>query len=161
MIYKKRDAFWGGILLAFSDSFAAYLIDQFSWTRFLGMLILGATIYTLETVNVFHWIENTSLKRFSGIKAKLFKTLAILLFFNPFWIFRHYLFIDIFSGNFNTIEFPMLMTASVAYSVNIPFSFIMNYIIQNEIPLKHRYIGASFISALMVIFFALSKLWFA
>ena len=161
MIYKKKDAFWGGILLALSDSFASYLIDQFSWPRFIGMLILGATIYTLETVNVFHWIEKTSLKKFSGFSSKIFKTIAIILFFNPIWIFRHYVFIDLFSGNFNNIGSGMLVTASVAYVVNIPFSVVMNYIIQNEIPLKHRFIGASVLSALMVIFFALSKIWFA
>jgi hypothetical protein len=161
VIYRKKDAFWGGLLLACSDSFAAYLINQFSWPRFIGMLILGATIYTLETVNVFHWIEKTSTDRYRGIKAKLFKTIAIILFFNPLWIFRHYVFIDIFSGNFNSIELAMLSTASFTYLVNIPFSFIMNYVIQNEIPLKHRFIGASMISAIMAIFFALSKLWFA
>ena len=160
LIFNKKDILWGGIILAVSDGLAAYLTQGFSWTRFFGLLIIGSTLYAVEIPTFFAWIENYTKTHFTGLKSKIIKAVAVVIFFNPLWLFRHFAFIDIFTGHFDLINCHLLQTASLSYLVNIPMSLIGNYIIQNVISLDWRFIASSIYSAIMIIYFALSQVYF-
>lgn len=160
IVFNKNDILWGGIILALSDGFAAYLTGNFSIIRFLGLLVIGSTLYAIEIPTFFAWLEKYTKANFTGIKRKLLKTIAVVIFFNPLWLFRHFAFIDILTGQFDLINLHLLQTASISYLINIPFSIIGNYIIQNAISLKWRFISSSIYSAIMIIYFALSQVYF-
>ena len=107
-------------------------------------MFIGATFYAFEIPNYFDWIvkKTQSLK---GIKATLTKTL----------------FIKLFSGQFDAINFNLLEIAFWSFLVNIPISFIANYIIQNRFKLKWRFLGSAIFSAIMAIYYALSETFFS
>ncbi|HEB61550.1 MAG TPA: hypothetical protein ENI82_00205 [Bacteroidetes bacterium] len=63
LIFNKKDILWGGIILAVSDGFGAYLTGGFSWIRFFGLLVIGSTLYAVEIPTFFAWLENYTARR--------------------------------------------------------------------------------------------------
>jgi len=124
------------------------------------MILIGATFYAFEIPNYFDWIVKKT-QHLKGLKATLAKTVLAVLYFNPLWIARHLLFIKLFSGQFEGIGFNLMQTALWSFLVNIPISFIANYVIQNRIKLKWRFLGSATFSALMAIYYALSETLFS
>ncbi|WKD86666.1 hypothetical protein KCTC32516_02042 [Polaribacter huanghezhanensis] len=160
MHYKKSNILKGALIYSAGDSVAALLLDEFTVSRLLGMMFIGATFYAFEIPNYFDWIvkKTQSLK---GIKATLTKTLLAIAYFNPLWIARHLLFIKLFSGQLDAIGFNLLEIAFWSFLVNIPISFVANYIIQNRFKLQWRFLGSAIFSAIMAIYYALSETIFS
>lgn len=158
--YKKQNIIKGALIYSAGDTIAALLLGEFSWYRLLGMVLVGATFYAFEIPNYFDWIVKKT-QFLTGIKATLTKTLLAILYFNPLWIARHLLFIKLFSGQFEAIGFNLLEIAFWSFLVNIPISFIANYIIQNRFKLNWRFLGSAVFSALMAIYYALSETLFS
>ncbi|WP_218771110.1 MULTISPECIES: hypothetical protein [unclassified Tenacibaculum] len=120
------------------------------------MMLIGATIYAFEIPNYFIWIDKKT-AAFTGIKKTVAKTGLAIAYFNPIWVFRHLAFIKLFSGNYDEINKDLLMIALLSFTVNIPISFTVNFIIQNKIHLNWRFIASAIFSALMAIYYALSE----
>jgi len=158
--YKKQNIIKGALIYSAGDTFAALLLGEFSWYRLLGMMLVGATFYAFEIPNYFDWIVKKT-QFLKGIKATLSKTGLAILYFNPLWIARHLLFIKLFSGQFDAIGWHLLEIAFWSFLVNIPISFVANYIIQNRFKLKWRFLGSAIFSALMAIYYALSEMIFS
>ena len=154
--FTKQNILKGAIIYSAGDTIAAVLLNEFSIYRLLGMILVGATIYAFEIPNYFTWIDKKT-EQLSGIKKILSKTSLAIAYFNPLWIFRHLAFIKLFSGNFNNINFNLLEIAFLSFLVNIPISFLANYIIQNNIKLNWRFISSAIFSAIMAIYYALSE----
>lgn len=94
------------------------------------------------------------------MQASLLRTGLAILYFNPLWIARHLLFIQIFSGNWGGISFNLLKLGLYSFLVNIPIAFMANYVIQNRISLKWRFLASAVFSSLMAVYYALSKVLF-
>lgn len=124
-----------------------------------GMMIIGATIYAIEIPNYFDWIERR-VKSTEGWIPLFKRTLLALLYFNPLWISRHLLFINILSNYLHNIKINLLYIGLTSFVVNIPISFIANYYIQNKIKLKNRFLASAVFSALMAVYYALSEILF-
>ena len=124
------------------------------------MVLIGATFYAFEIPNYFDWIVKKT-QFLKGIKATLSKTGLAIAYFNPLWIARHLLFIQLFSGQYYDINSTLLKIAFWSFLVNIPISFVANYIIQNRFKLKWRFLGSAIFSALMAIYYALSETLFS
>lgn len=157
--YTKYNIIRGAIIYSSGDLIAALLLGEFSILRLLGMMILGGTLYALEIPNYFAWIERKT-KAIVGLKKTLAKTYLAILYFNPLWIARHLLFIKLFSGNFSEINLSLLKIAGLSFLVNIPISFVANYLIQNKVNLDWRFLASAIFSALMAIYYALSEVIF-
>ena len=157
--YSINNILRGAIIYASGDTIAAFILNEFSLWRLLGMILIGATIYAFEIPNYFAWIDRKT-KNHSGIKLQLFKTSLAILYFNPLWISRHLLFIILVSGQFGDISWDLLRIGALSFLVNIPISIIANYIIQNVIKLKWRFFSSAVFSALMAIYYALSVVLF-
>lgn len=124
------------------------------------MMLVGATVYAFEIPNYFDWIVEKT-QYIKGLKATLTKTGLAILYFNPLWIARHLLFIKLFSSQYEAIGFNLLEIALWSFLVNIPISFVANYIIQNRFKLKWRFLGSALFSAVMAIYYALSETLFS
>ncbi len=122
-------------------------------------MFVGAVIYSFEIPNYFAWIDRRTVD-FSGVKKMLVKTGLAIAYFNPFWIFRHIFFIKLFSGNFAQINASLFVIALYSFAVNIPISFVANYIIQNKIKLNWRFMASAVFSGLMAIYYAFSETLF-
>ena len=97
MIYSKNNLIKGALIYSIGDSIAAFMLHDFSLTRLLGMVFIGATFYAFEIPNYFNWIE-TKTKNLKGIAYVLSKTGLAITYFNPLWIARHLFFIKLFFG---------------------------------------------------------------
>ena len=157
--YTKANILRGAIIYSSGDLIASILLNEFSIYRLLGMMAIAATLYALEIPNYFAWIEKKT-KDLKRVKKTLVKTLLAILYFNPLWIARHLLFIKLFSGNFHQINLNLLEIACLSFLVNIPISFIANYLIQNKVKLHWRFFASAIFSALMAIYYALSEVIF-
>ena len=155
--YKKINVIRGAIVYGVFDAVAALYLDQFSWTRLFGIMFVGATIYTFEIPNYFAWIEKKCTK-YKGHKLQAIKTLYALLYFNPLWIARHLLIIDVLT--FGSSSFSVFVIAIKSFVVNIPISLFANFFIQNQIKLTNRYIASAIFSGVMAIYYAFSKTLF-
>lgn len=124
------------------------------------MVCIGATFYAFEIPNYFDWIVKKT-NHLEGVKATLTKTVLAIVYFNPLWIARHLFFIKLFSFQFEDIGFNLLQIAFLSFLVNIPISFIANYIIQNKFKIEWRFVGSAVFSALMAIYYALSETIFS
>jgi len=157
--YTKANILRGAIIYSSGDLIASILLNEFSIYRLLGMMAIAATLYALEIPNYFAWIEKKT-KDLKRVKKTLVKTLLAILYFNPLWIARHLLFIKLFSGDFHQINLNLLEIACLSFLVNIPISFIANFLIQNKVKLHWRFFASAIFSALMAIYYALSEVIF-
>ena len=157
--YTKANVLRGALIYSSGDLIASILLGEFSVYRLLGMMIIGATLYAFEIPNYFAWIDIKT-KGLTGTKKTLVKTGLAILYFNPLWIARHLLFIKLFSDNFNQIDLNLLEIAWLSFLVNIPISFVANYLIQNKVKLNWRFLASAIFSALMAIYYALSEVIF-
>lgn len=157
--YSKSNILRGALIYSAGDTIASLLLDEFTIYRLIGMMFLGATLYAFEIPNYFQWIVKKT-QHLTGNKLTFTKTGLAIAYFNPLWIWRHLLFIKIFSGNFEQIDLDLLFIASLSFLVNIPISFIANYIIQNKVHLRWRFLSSAIFSAIMAIYYALSETLF-
>ena len=154
--YTRSNIIRGAIIYSAGDTIAALLLNEFSWYRLLGMVCIGATIYAFEIPNYFNWIDKKT-KDFWNYKLTLAKTGLAIAYFNPIWIFRHLIFIKLFTGNLNQIDVSLFQIALWSFLANIPISFIANYLIQNKVRLNWRFLASAIFSAIMAIYYALSE----
>jgi len=160
LIFTKNNILKGAVIYAAGDSIAALILNEFSLVRLLGMMFIGATLYAFEIPNYFKWIE-TKTQNLKGLTYLLSKTGLAIAYFNPLWIARHLFFIKLFSGQFEALNWGLLNIALLSFAVNIPISFIANFIIQTKTPLKWRFLASAIFSALMAIYYALSETLFS
>jgi hypothetical protein len=160
LIFTKNNILKGALIYAAGDSIAALILNEFSLARLLGMMFIGATLYAFEIPNYFKWIE-TKTQNLKGAKYLLSKTGLAIAYFNPLWIARHLFFIKLFSGQFEALNWGLLNIALLSFAVNIPISFIANFLIQTKTPLKWRFFASAIFSALMAIYYALSETLFS
>ncbi len=154
--YTKNNVVRGALIYSAGDLIASLLLDEFSWIRLLGMIFIGATVYAFEIPNYFAWIDRKTIS-YVGLKKTMIKTCLAILYFNPLWIFRHLIFIKIFMSKYEEINYQLFQIAIMSFVVNIPISFIANYLIQNKIKLNWRFMASAIFSALMAIYYALSE----
>ncbi len=158
-IYRRSDIIRGGLIYTIGDAIAALIAQEFLWIRVLGILIIGATVYAFEIPNYFRWIDKQTQGK-TGWKASLKRTLLAMLYFNPLWIARHILFIKLITGAYDEIGWGLLMVGTISFLVNVPISLVANYLIQNKVGLKHRFLASAIFSGLMAIYYSLSDHWF-
>ncbi len=157
--YKATNSIRGSLIYALGDSIAALLSHNFCWQRALGILLVGATVYAFEIPNYFNWIAK-KVAHPQNNKQKLLRASLAMLYFNPLWIARHILFIQLFTRQFNQINISILTVGTFSFLANIPVSLGANYLIQNKIPLKNRFIASAIFSGVMAIYYSLSAVWF-
>lgn len=124
------------------------------------MIVIGATLYAFEVPNYFNWIDRRT-SNIKGIKLILTRTFMAMLFFNPLWIARHLVFIKLFSLQYDAISIQILEIAFWSFLANIVISFIGNFVIQNKISLKWRFMASAILSSLMAIYYAMSETLFS
>lgn len=153
-----RTGLRGGLIYAGGDTIATLITGEFLLSRVLGMLIIGATLYATEIPAYFRWID----KHFGkpGHWNPLKKALLAQAFFNPLWIARHLLFIRLFSDRWLEIDWHLLSVGLDSFLHIVPIGLLMNYTIQNLVPLNWRFLVSASYSALMAIYFALSEVLF-
>jgi len=159
MTYSKNSILRGAIIYASGDTIAALILNEFTLIRLLGMVFIGATVYAFEIPNYFAWIEKRT-KNLTGLKLQVYKTSLAILYFNPLWISRHLFFIMLFSNQIGELSWSLIRIGSLSFLVNIPLSIIANYVIQNKIRLRWRFLSSAVFSALMAIYYALSVVFF-
>lgn len=157
---QRTDAIYGGLIYLIGDTAAAILLGEFGWIRLLGITFIGATLYAIEVPAYFRWIDKKVTGE-TGFLPKVKKTVLAILYFNPLWIVRHLLFIELFSLEFDQINMGLWNIAWLSFLGTIPAGIIGNYVIQNLIKIDWRYIASSVFSALMAIYYALSTTLFS
>ena len=156
---KGYSALTGGLIYMSGDSIAAWISDEVSIMRLLGIFLVGSTIYAWEVQTYFRWIEGKTSDQ--NIRCRAFKkALMAMIYFNPIWISRHLLFVFLFSGKADHISWALLQSGLIAFLVNIPISVIANYIIQNVVILRYRFWASALFSGIMAIYYSMSSVWF-
>lgn len=178
-----RNSIRGFIVYSIGDLIAQIILHDVSLIRTLGLAIIGASIYAIEIPIWFRIIE-TSRFNFKKNRSKknLFyrknsdtdykfssvsKMLLAVLYFNPLWIARHMFFIQLFlfiekGGDFKIVDTfsKMIPLATMSFLTNIIVVVIGNYIIQNRLKLKYRFIGSAIFSAILAMYYAVSIVLF-
>ena len=157
--YDKKDIIKGALVYPVGDTIAMLISGNFSITRLLGVLLIGSTVYAFEIPNYFRWIN----LRFTQKKtaSSSFKRAALAqLYFNPLWIARHLLFINLFSQKWDSVGLHLLPAALLSFICLFPISFSVNYLIQQKLKLRWRFLGSAIFSGLTAIYYALSEVIF-
>lgn len=158
--YTKSNIIRGALIYTLGDTIAALIGDDFSWTRMLGIAIIGATVYAIEIPNYFKWIDR-QVQSTGTFLSSIKRASLAMLYFNPLWIARHILFIKLLSGHFDEIGWKLIYIGTISFLINIPVSISANYLIQNKISLRNRFLASAIFSGLMAIYYSLSAHWFS
>lgn len=142
----------GLLVFPAGDTAAALLTCGFSLPRLLGIMVVGALVYSWEIPAWFRYING----RYKGIA----RAGMAVLYFNPLWIARHLAFIRLFSPESGNISMDLLTVAVKGFALNLPVVFAANYLIQNTIPLKWRFFSSAVFSSLMAIYYPLCTVIF-
>lgn len=159
MLLSKKNIINGALIYSSGDTIAALIIGDFSWGRLLGIVLIGAFLYSVEIPYYFSWIDNKT-KEYRGLKLSLYKTAWAILYFNPLWITRHMFFITLFSRKYSDITVELFSKGLLSFFINIPISLLANYIIQNKINYNWRFFASAIFSAIMAIYYAFSMIIF-
>jgi hypothetical protein len=124
----------------------------------LGILFLGGIVYAIEIPNYLKWLGKKFYK--DDLFSKLLSTLLFTLYFNPLWIARHLLILDLFRGNFNQINWDLLRIGLNSFLYSFFFTLPVNYIIINKVPKKWKFAVTAVFSSSMAVFYALSEVIF-
>ncbi len=124
----------------------------------LGIMAIGGGWYSLEIPTWFRWIDRVSASR-PLRRAVWLRMLLAAAWFNPLWIARHLLFLNLVSCEFDAIGLGLLGVGLRSFLINLPFSLLANYLIQNVLPSRHRFLASSSYSALTAIWYAVSARW--
>lgn len=157
--YTLPNILRGMLIYTAGDTVACLISDSFALNRLLGMVFIGGVIYALEIPNYFNWINKT-INQSKKASDQIKRTLLAMAYFNPVWIARHLLFINLLTGSFENIGFNLLRTGLLSFAFNIPVSLAANWIIQNYIGIKYRFIASATFSALMAVYYSLSEVLF-
>ncbi len=157
--YTRTNILRGAIVYAVGDGVAMLILGKFLIWRMLGMMSIGAVVYALEIPAYFAWISRKT-AHVLGWKGALARTALAWVYFNPLWIARHLVFVKLFSGAWSEISSALLLTAWYSFLGSIPISLLGNFVIQNILPEKHRFLGSAIFSGLTAIYYALSSVWF-
>ena len=158
--FKRSNIIRGGLIYTIGDTTAAFIADDFSWYRLLGILLIGCTVYAFEIPNYFKWID-AKIGKASGFIPSMKRTGLAILYFNPLWIARHLFFIKLFSSQMDTVNWSLLEISLKSFIINIPVSIIANYLIQNKVRLDWRFMASAIFSAIMAVYYAMSAIWFS
>ncbi|EKE03353.1 MAG: hypothetical protein ACD_20C00214G0023 [uncultured bacterium] len=167
------------LLYPIGDAIAQLILQEFNIYRFIALTLAALLIYQWEIPIFFKLIENAKLSenKFTSLPAfKVFlnqdmrfnwigKTIAVTLFFNPFWISRHMLIIELGTTHWASINFFEFSITSLElgyklFLVTLPIVFIGNFIVQNKISHKNRFLGNAVLSGLLAIFYAVGYRFF-
>ncbi|MBX7151895.1 hypothetical protein K1X84_09670 [bacterium] len=159
--FFHRDRIAGLVIYPVGDAIAQLIVGEFHLLRLIVLAVAGGAIYAWEIPKWFQYIE----KRYTHFFTR---TLAAIVYFNPLWIARHLFFITIATapevlGTLNTTTdaaVHCIITGTKSFLGAIVLSFIGNFIIQNRLPLRFRFIGSSVFSGLMAVYYALSQRYF-
>ncbi|HDN26445.1 MAG TPA: hypothetical protein ENG03_05010 [Thioploca sp.] len=157
--YTWQNILNGVIIYSVGDSIAALILDDFSISRWLGMMLVGGTFYALEVPNYFRWIDSKTANG-GNLLDSVKRTMLAMLYFNPVWIARHLFFIHLFSGNGHQMSWTLITVSIWSFVVNIPISLLGNHIIQNKLPYHWRFFGSAVFSGLLAIYYAFSEDFF-
>ncbi|GAB3288006.1 hypothetical protein [Hymenobacter tenuis] len=157
---QLRNHLRGFLIYAAGDTVAALLLHQFSWGRLLGMALVGGLLYSTEVPAYFRWLDRrVPPSAHASWPTKLMRASLSLLYFNPLWIARHYVFLRLFSGHPEQITLGLLPLATRSFLVNIPVSLGANYFIQNKVSAEWRFVASAVFSGLMAVYYAVSAVW--
>lgn len=157
-LLSRKDACYGGVIYCAGDTVATLINSELQYTRMLGMLLLGSTVYAIEIPAYFRWLARHFGHK--DMKNALIRMSLAAAFFNPLWIARHIVFIKLFSGVWQTVSLDVLWIANSSFLFCLPVSLFANYLIQNHITLAWRFFASSIYSALMAIYFSMSEVLF-
>ncbi|MCB9914537.1 MAG: hypothetical protein H6828_05240 [Planctomycetes bacterium] len=157
--WRRRDVLAGTLIYSSGDSLAALILGQFSLTRLAVLALAGGLLYSLEVPAWFRFIDRR-VPPSRRPRVVLARTLLALAYFNPLWIARHLLFIEIGRSAWQAIDLGLLVTASRSFVGNVPLSLLGNALIQNRVPPRWRFFASALFSALMAVYYALSASWF-
>lgn len=159
LIYTRFNIVRGLIIYAAGDTVASIIQHQFSLTRMLGMMLVGATVYAFEIPNYFAFLDR-KIPASHTLTNSLKRAALSVAYFNPLWVARHMLFIKLFSGHWSEISWDLLRVASFSFVVSLPITFTANYLIQNKVRYDIRFMVSACFSALMAVYYALAAFWF-
>lgn len=151
----------GLIIYPLGDSIAQLIIGDINFWRIVILALVGCFIYSFEIGKWFGYID----KKF---KNPFLKACLAVAYFNPLWIARHFLFIELAmnpqlfttSNDFKELLFQAIESGTKSFVGAILVSLPANYLIQNKAPLKNRFLLSAIFSAIMGIYYAMSKIWF-
>ena len=159
-IPSPQDILRGALIVAAGDTIAALLLDEFMWTRLLGMMLVGGLLYAWEIPAWFRWIDHHYPAR-PNWPTQLQRTALAVAWFNPLWIARHLAFIALFSADWPALDWSLLDIALRSFAANVPVALLANWAIQNRLSYRRRFVGSALFSAAMAVYYALSTTIFA
>jgi hypothetical protein len=91
---------------------------------------------------------------------KFLSAVLFTLYFNPLWIARHLLVLNVFKGNLSQVNWNLLKIGIDSFIYSFFFTLPVNYIIINKIPARWKFAVTAVFSSSMAIYYALSEVIF-
>nr|VFK02380.1 MAG: hypothetical protein BECKH772B_GA0070898_102772 [Candidatus Kentron sp. H]VFK02449.1 MAG: hypothetical protein BECKH772A_GA0070896_102702 [Candidatus Kentron sp. H]VFK05441.1 MAG: hypothetical protein BECKH772C_GA0070978_102722 [Candidatus Kentron sp. H] len=159
VIYHWKNILYGAIAYSVGDAIGALILAEFSIYRMAGIMLVAGTLYAMEASYCFRWIDARIPNNGKLVNA-ISRTALMALYFNPLWIARHLFFIYLFSGNWNQINWELVIMGMWSFMASLPIALPANYLIQNKIPYHWRFFASGIFAALLAVYYALTEVLF-
>ncbi len=176
---SKVDKLSGLIIYPIGDLIAQLILGEVSLLRLVFVALLGRYVYAIETPKWFGFLASWKSKTKPNKLVSIFwckadsdyqfnwlgKTIGATLWFNPIWIARHMLVLElanIVTGKTSLIAFlPQAVSlGSISFVMQFPVAIVVNYIIICRLSERSRFIWASIFSGLLAIYYAIGRVYF-
>ncbi|MBI1270751.1 hypothetical protein GC174_09990 [bacterium] len=169
--------FAGWVLYPLGDLFGQIIMDDVNPVRYIAVMIAGGIIYRFEIPRWFHLLDSFRLSSDTENRYPFFKklvheddtglrfnwlgkTLGAALYFNPLWIARHLFLIKVatlvgpdmhwYAGvDFVAIIIASLKSGTVSFFTNLPIALTGNYLIQERMNLRYRFVGSAALTTVL------------
>ncbi|EKE02669.1 MAG: hypothetical protein ACD_20C00347G0006 [uncultured bacterium] len=163
------------LLYPIGDGLGQLISQEFHPYRVLAITIAALLFYQWEIPLWFKLLDNFKIQQGqlknsfnfkillneNGKLNWLGKTIGAISYFNPIWIARHMFILTLGTTPLILINAQSAISNSLilglkSFIVNLPLSFIGNYVVQNKLPLNYRFLGSVILTCLFTISYALA-----
>lgn len=157
------------------DFIIQLILNNINHVRIIMVFLAGLLLYRWEIPQWFTWLAKFRFDHTNGWRKLmstedahlnwLGRTIGALLYFNPLWIARHMLIIDLGVHHFVMTSLSLeikhcLILGVKSFFINLPLSFIGNYIVQTKVQLNYRFLGSVVVSTVMAMMYAIGYKYF-
>lgn len=174
------DIFVGLMMYPMGDLIGQVITGDISLWRTIAVALIGAFLYRLEIPRWFAYLDHlrwnnrgssplTMITRLDQDGTRrlnwLGKTGGAMLYFNPLWIARHVFIITLATTAWAELTLTVALWQALSvglksFITNLPFSIAGNFIVQQCLPLRFRFMGSATLTMLFTIKYAVELRFF-
>jgi len=164
----------GWFLYPAGDLLGQSILGHVNVYRLIAIALIGGLLYRLEVPAWFRFLDHFRIWRPDSALLRPFlcsterparlnwlgRTIGAMLYFNPLWVARHLMVIMLATTSLPELNASTALAAALSmglksFLTNLPLSVLGNYLVQQQVPLKYRFLASATLSGIFAAVYAI------